>query len=98
MDRERALTADSHLVAFDAPDLDDPGLGPGHLEPVRLPEDGAAVGARVLVEVEARRVGLGEEATLVAEGRERPAQELEVVHLLKAEVNRFINNNFILII
>ena len=72
----------SHLIALDAPDLDDPGLLPRQLEAVALPEDGAAVGARVLVQVEARRVGLGEEPALVPQRGQRTPQELKVVHLL----------------
>ena len=77
------MTGSPHLVALDAPDLDDPGLLPRRLEAIALPEDGAAVGARVLVEVEAGRVGLREEPALVPQRRQRPPQELKVVHLLR---------------
>lgn len=55
-----------YLVTLYSPNLKNSGLYPHQLVPLCLVEDGTTVGSIVVLNVHARRVGLGEECSTVS--------------------------------
>lgn len=77
-----------YLVTLHSPDLQNSGLYPHQLIPLCPVEDGTTVGSIVVLDVHARRVGLGEECSAVSLCTQNLLQELKVIHLLETNTTK----------